>query len=178
MRSSKAIEEGAILMPLPNMYWILSTPTPTRLMAIRSSFWSNTAKKPFARVLRQVFDYIPVRTLITRLKDKAMAPISVMPCWAYLQRLPQPPLSQEIFKTLTQYYNAGIAFLACLNGIQNRFIMAGDCIHSTKLRTTQRYCVWRIKRSCLLSQTWQHIEWHNFCHYTASKKGATCPKSS
>ena len=113
-----------------------------------------------------------------RLKDKAMAPISVMPCWANLPRLPQPPLSQEIFKTLTQYYNAGIAFLACLNGIQNRFIMAGDCIHSTKLRTTQRYCVWRIKRSCLLSQTWQHIEWHNFCHYTASKKGATCPKSS
>ena len=36
---------------------------------------------------------------------------------------PTVPLSREIFKSPTQYYKAGISFLAWLNGIQNHFIM-------------------------------------------------------
>jgi len=36
---------------------------------------------------------------------------------------PTVPLSREIFKSPTQYYKAGIAFLAWLNGIQSHFIM-------------------------------------------------------
>lgn len=36
---------------------------------------------------------------------------------------PTVPLSREIFKAPTQYYKAGIAFLAWLNGAQSHFIM-------------------------------------------------------
>ncbi|MBL4626703.1 MAG: dihydrodipicolinate synthase family protein [Roseicyclus sp.] len=36
---------------------------------------------------------------------------------------PTVPLSREIFKAPTQYYKAGIAFLAWLNGLQPHFIM-------------------------------------------------------
>ena len=36
---------------------------------------------------------------------------------------PTVPLSREIFKAPTQYYKAGIAFLAWLNGIQSHFVM-------------------------------------------------------
>lgn len=36
---------------------------------------------------------------------------------------PTIPLSREIFKAPTQYYKAGIAFLAWLNGMQTHFIM-------------------------------------------------------
>ncbi|WP_224816228.1 dihydrodipicolinate synthase family protein [Hasllibacter sp. MH4015] len=36
---------------------------------------------------------------------------------------PTVPLSREIFKSPTQYYKAGIAFLAWLNGAQSHFIM-------------------------------------------------------
>ena len=36
---------------------------------------------------------------------------------------PTVPLSREIFKAPTQYYKAGIAFLAWLNGYQSHFIM-------------------------------------------------------
>lgn len=36
---------------------------------------------------------------------------------------PTVPLSREIFKAPTQFYKAGIAFLAWLNGAQNHFIM-------------------------------------------------------
>lgn len=38
---------------------------------------------------------------------------------------PTVPLSREIFKAPTQYYKAGIAFLAWLNGRQEHFIMPG-----------------------------------------------------
>ncbi|MFS4438439.1 dihydrodipicolinate synthase family protein [Paracoccaceae bacterium GXU_MW_L88] len=38
---------------------------------------------------------------------------------------PTVPLSREIFKAPTQYYKAGIAFLAWLNGAQDHFIMPG-----------------------------------------------------
>ncbi|ABD56845.1 dihydrodipicolinate synthase family protein [Jannaschia sp. CCS1] len=38
---------------------------------------------------------------------------------------PTVPLSREIFKAPTQYYKAGIAFLAWLNGAQSHFIMPG-----------------------------------------------------
>lgn len=38
---------------------------------------------------------------------------------------PTVPLSREIFKAPTQYYKAGVAFLAWLNGIQSHFIMPG-----------------------------------------------------
>lgn len=38
---------------------------------------------------------------------------------------PTVPLSREIFKAPTQYYKAGIAFLAWLNGSQAHFIMPG-----------------------------------------------------
>lgn len=38
---------------------------------------------------------------------------------------PTVPLSREIFKAPTQYYKAGIAFLAWLNGYQTHFIMPG-----------------------------------------------------
>ena len=38
---------------------------------------------------------------------------------------PTLPLSREIFKAPTQYYKAGIAFLAWLNGKQEHFIMPG-----------------------------------------------------
>lgn len=38
---------------------------------------------------------------------------------------PTVPLSREIFKAPTQYYKAGIAFLAWLNGSQKHFIMPG-----------------------------------------------------
>ena len=38
---------------------------------------------------------------------------------------PTVPLSREIFKTPTQFYKAGIAFLAWLNGWQPHFIMPG-----------------------------------------------------
>lgn len=44
---------------------------------------------------------------------------------------PTVPLSREIFKKPTQYYKAGIAFLAWLNGIQNHFIMPAG-LHSTR----------------------------------------------
>jgi hypothetical protein len=37
--------------------------------------------------------------------------------------MPTVPLSREIFKSPTQYYKAGISFLAWLNGIQSHFIM-------------------------------------------------------
>ena len=37
--------------------------------------------------------------------------------------VPTVPLSREIFKAPTQYYKAGIAFLAWLNGAQSHFIM-------------------------------------------------------
>ena len=38
---------------------------------------------------------------------------------------PTVPLAREIFKSPTQYYKAGIAFLAWLNGQQEHFIMPG-----------------------------------------------------
>lgn len=38
---------------------------------------------------------------------------------------PTVPLSREIFKAPTQFYKAGIAFLAWLNGTQSHFIMPG-----------------------------------------------------
>jgi len=38
---------------------------------------------------------------------------------------PTVPLSREIFKVPTQFYKAGIAFLAWLNGAQSHFIMPG-----------------------------------------------------
>lgn len=38
---------------------------------------------------------------------------------------PTVPLSREIFKAPTQFYKAGIAFLAWLNGAQSHFIMPG-----------------------------------------------------
>ena len=38
---------------------------------------------------------------------------------------PTVPLSREIFRTPTQFYKAGIAFLAWLNGAQSHFIMPG-----------------------------------------------------
>lgn len=38
---------------------------------------------------------------------------------------PTVPLAREIFKAPTQYYKAGIAFLAWLNGTQSHFIMPG-----------------------------------------------------
>lgn len=38
---------------------------------------------------------------------------------------PTVPLSREIFRAPTQYYKAGIAFLAWLNGTQTHFIMPG-----------------------------------------------------
>ncbi len=38
---------------------------------------------------------------------------------------PTVPLSREIFKRPTQFYKAGIAFLAWLNGAQDHFIMPG-----------------------------------------------------
>ncbi|WP_375550271.1 MULTISPECIES: dihydrodipicolinate synthase family protein [Rhodophyticola] len=38
---------------------------------------------------------------------------------------PTVPLSREIFKAPTQFYKAGIAFLAWLNGAQDHFIMPG-----------------------------------------------------
>jgi len=38
---------------------------------------------------------------------------------------PTVPLSREIFKAPTQYYKAGVVFLAWLNGHQEHFIMAG-----------------------------------------------------
>lgn len=38
---------------------------------------------------------------------------------------PTVPLSREIFKAPTQFYKAGIAFLAWLNGYQGHFIMPG-----------------------------------------------------
>ncbi|MCR9136201.1 MAG: dihydrodipicolinate synthase family protein [Alphaproteobacteria bacterium] len=38
---------------------------------------------------------------------------------------PTVPLSREIFRAPTQYYKAGIAFLAWLNGTQSHFIMPG-----------------------------------------------------
>lgn len=38
---------------------------------------------------------------------------------------PTVPLSREIFRAPTQYYKAGIAFLAWLNGQQDHFIMPG-----------------------------------------------------
>ncbi|MXN63973.1 DUF993 family protein [Stappia sp. GBMRC 2046] len=39
--------------------------------------------------------------------------------------LPTVPLAREIFKAPTQFYKAGIAFLAWLNGAQSHFIMPG-----------------------------------------------------
>ena len=36
---------------------------------------------------------------------------------------PTVPLSREIFRAPTQFYKAGIAFLAWLNGAQSHFIM-------------------------------------------------------
>ena len=38
---------------------------------------------------------------------------------------PTVPLSREIFKAPTQFYKAGIAFLAWLNGAQSHFVMPG-----------------------------------------------------
>lgn len=38
---------------------------------------------------------------------------------------PTVPLSREIFKAPTQYYKAGVVFLAWLNGHQEHFVMAG-----------------------------------------------------
>lgn len=38
---------------------------------------------------------------------------------------PTVPLSREIFKAPTQFYKAGIAFLAWLNGAQDHFVMPG-----------------------------------------------------
>jgi hypothetical protein len=38
---------------------------------------------------------------------------------------PTVPLSREIFKAPTQFYKAGIAFLAWLNGTQDHFVMPG-----------------------------------------------------
>lgn len=43
----------------------------------------------------------------------------------HLLLAPTVPLSREIFKAPTQYYKAGIAFLAWLNGAQSHFIMPG-----------------------------------------------------
>ena len=45
-----------------------------------------------------------------------------MRCWGRLFA-PTVPLSREIFKAPTQFYKAGIAFLAWLNGAQGHFIM-------------------------------------------------------
>lgn len=44
---------------------------------------------------------------------------------------PTVPLSRRIFETPTQYYKAGIVFLAWLNGFQSHFIMLGG-MHSAR----------------------------------------------
>ncbi len=46
---------------------------------------------------------------------------------------PTVPLSREIFKPPTQYYKAGIAFLAWLNGLQGHFIMPGGMQSSREI---------------------------------------------
>jgi hypothetical protein len=46
---------------------------------------------------------------------------------------PTVPLSREIFKAPTQYYKAGIAFLAWLNGLQDHFIMPGGMQSSREI---------------------------------------------
>ena len=38
---------------------------------------------------------------------------------------PTVPLSRKIFEAPTQYYKAGIVFLAWLNGHQDHFVMVG-----------------------------------------------------
>jgi Protein of unknown function (DUF993) len=47
---------------------------------------------------------------------------------------PTVPLSREIFKAPTQFYKAGIAFLAWLNGAQSHFIMPGGLQSSREIR--------------------------------------------
>lgn len=44
---------------------------------------------------------------------------------------PTVPLSREIFRAPTQFYKAGIAFLAWLNGAQSHFVMPGG-FHSSR----------------------------------------------
>ena len=46
---------------------------------------------------------------------------------------PTVPLSREIFKKPTQYYKAGITFLAWLNGMQSHFSMLGGMQSSREL---------------------------------------------
>jgi len=46
---------------------------------------------------------------------------------------PTVPLSREIFKAPTQFYKAGIAFLAWLNGAQSHFIMPGGLQSSREI---------------------------------------------
>ncbi|MEM6637185.1 MAG: dihydrodipicolinate synthase family protein [Pseudomonadota bacterium] len=46
---------------------------------------------------------------------------------------PTVPLSREIFKAPTQYYKAGIAFLAWLNGVQHHFVMPGGLQSSREI---------------------------------------------
>ena len=43
------------------------------------------------------------------------------------------PLSREIFKKPTQYYKAGITFLAWLNGLQTHFSMIGGMQSSREI---------------------------------------------
>ena len=46
---------------------------------------------------------------------------------------PTVPLSREIFKKPTQYYKAGITFLAWLNGLQTHFSMIGGMQSSREI---------------------------------------------
>ncbi|MBH69266.1 MAG: dihydrodipicolinate synthase family protein [Rhodospirillaceae bacterium] len=46
---------------------------------------------------------------------------------------PTVALSREIFKSPTQYYKAGIAFLAWLNGVQKHFVMVGGLQSSREI---------------------------------------------
>ena len=61
---------------------------------------------------------------------------------------PTVPLSREIFRAPTQYYKAGIAFLAWLNGQQSHFIMPGGFQSSREVSIIRKFSGWRMQRAC------------------------------
>lgn len=67
--------------------------------------------------------------------SQALEALAQGDCASYNALLaPTVPLSREIFKAPTQYYKAGIALLAWLNGSQSHFIMPGGFQSSREIK--------------------------------------------
>ena len=67
---------------------------------------------------------------------------------------PTVPLSRKIFETPTQYYKAGVVFLAWLNGHQDHFAMVAGMQSARSICIMPMSSGWPTKQDCLQTRTW------------------------